>query len=134
MGNTSHYASPDHAFVRIDAWLKRVLFHVYKLLDIRSNQQKLSKDKDGLELIPQVMKIKKPMLNSLITDAENHCNGIMSLTSVGQMILDAVQEKKGATDIQTVMDEKRVSVNQLEVLAEKAKKLGDASSYESLEK
>jgi hypothetical protein len=51
-GNSSHYAAPDHAFAKVASWLNRVLFHVQKLLDIRSNLQKASKDKDSLELLP----------------------------------------------------------------------------------
>lgn len=28
LGNSSHYAAPDHAFFKVAGWLNRVLFHV----------------------------------------------------------------------------------------------------------
>lgn len=125
LGNSSHYAAPDHAFAKVAGWLNRVLFHVQKLLDIRTNQQKASRDKDSLELLPQILKIKKAMLKSLISDADGHCSGILSISSVALEILQAIKDKKVVTDVKTVMDEKRVSQSQLEMLADKAKKMGD---------
>jgi hypothetical protein len=37
-GTSTHYAAPDHAFFKVAGWLNRILFHVQKLLDIRTNQ------------------------------------------------------------------------------------------------
>jgi len=98
-GNSNHFAAPDHAFLKTHGWLNRILFHVRKLLDIRTNKQKASKDKDGLELLPQVMKIKKDMLKSLIVDADTHNNGILQLSKVAMDILYAIRDKKGANDV-----------------------------------
>lgn len=133
-GTSTHYAAPDHAFAKVATWLNRILFHVRKLLDIRTNKQKASKDKDGLELLPQVMKIKKDMLKSLVVDAEEHCSSILRLSKVAMVILEATKNKKGANEVETVKDEKRVSQAKLETLAERAKKMQDDANYESLMK
>jgi len=59
--------------------------------------------------LPQILKIKKAMLKSLISDADGHCSGILRISSVALDILQAIKDKKVVTDVETVMDEKRVS-------------------------